>query len=82
MHLIEPDYIVVARQHYFRLSRGNRALKMEKPLLAEVIRTSSYVNKNLSQDFIWSSSDQGALVQKPTEKGERLIIINAITKDS
>jgi hypothetical protein len=41
----------------------------------------SYVNKNHSNDFIWYSDEDGPWVQKPTGKGERLIIINAITKE-
>lgn len=36
-----------------------------------------YVNKNHSNDFIWYSGEDGPWVQKPTGKGERLIIINA-----
>lgn len=39
----------------------------------------SYVNKNHSNDFIWYSDEDGPWVQKPTGKGERLIIINAIS---
>jgi hypothetical protein len=39
----------------------------------------SYVNKNHSNDFIWYSGEDGPWVQKPTGKGERLIIINAIS---
>ena len=47
----------------------------------EVYLDESYVNKNHSNDFVWFFGDDGPLVQKPTGKGERLIIINAITKD-
>ena len=32
-------------------------------------------------DFIWYSDVDGPWVQKPSGKGERLIIVNAITKD-
>ncbi len=41
----------------------------------------SYVNKNHSNDFVWYFDDDGPWIQKPTGKGDRLIIINAITKD-
>ena len=41
----------------------------------------SYVNKNHSNDFIWYSGEDGPWVQKPTGKGERLIIMNAITRE-
>lgn len=37
------------------------------------------MNKNHSNDFIWYSGEDGPWVQKPTGKGERLIIINAIS---
>jgi len=59
----------------------NRNLKSDgscqKP---EIYLPESYVNKNHSNDFIWYSGEDGAWVQKPTGKGERLIIINAISK--
>jgi hypothetical protein len=41
----------------------------------------SYVNKNHSNDFVWYFDDDGPWIQKPTGKGDRLIIINAITKN-
>jgi transposase len=47
----------------------------------EVYLDESYVNKNHSKDFVWYSSEDGPWIQKPTGKGERLIIMNAITKD-
>ena len=46
----------------------------------EVYLDESYVNKNHSNDFCWYYGEDGPWVQKPTGKGERLIIINAITK--
>ena len=52
-----------------------------KTLRPEVYLDESYVNKNHSNDFIWYLEEDGPYVQKPTGKGERLIIINAITKD-
>jgi transposase len=80
-HLKEKDYIIVARQHYLRVMRGNRSPIDGKPIYPEVYLDESYVNKNHSNDFIWYSSDDGALIQKPTGKGERLIIMNAITNN-
>lgn len=41
----------------------------------------SYVNKNHSNDFIWYTSEDGPWIQKPTGKGDRLIILNAITQE-
>lgn len=79
-HLKEKDYIVVARQHYLRKMRHNRILG--KGLIRpEVYLDESYVNKNHSNDFVWYSNEDGPWIQKPTGKGERLIIMNAITRD-
>jgi len=78
-HLKEKDYIVVARQNYLRRMRANR--HQGNPLRPEVYLDESYVNKNHSNDFTWYSGEEGSWIQKPTGKGERLIIMNAITKD-
>ena len=81
-HLKEKDHIVAARQRYLRKMRTNRiSTKSSETTRPEVYLDESYVNKNHSNDFIWYSGDEGAFVQKPTGKGERLIIMNAITKD-
>ena len=77
--LKEKDHVVVARQRYLRRKRANR--KKGDTIRPEVYLDESYVNKNHSNDFVWFFGDDGPLVQKPTGKGERLIIINAITKD-
>jgi len=76
----EKDHVVVARQRYLRRKIANRKGKgmMVRP---EVYLDESYVNKNHSKDFVWYYDDDGPWIQKPTGKGERLIIINAITKD-
>jgi transposase len=81
-HLKEKDHIVVARQRYLRAIRSNR-LEPEKNSTTrpEVYLDESYVNRNHSNDFIWYSGEDGPWVQKPTGKGERLIIMNAITKN-
>ena len=80
-HLKEKDHVIAARQRYLRKKRENRsperAIDSTRP---EVYLDESYVNKNHSNDFIWYSDEDGPWVQKPTGKGERLIIINAITK--
>jgi len=78
-HLKEKDYVIVARRKYLREKRLNR--KGDAIVRPEVYLDESYVNKNHSNDFIWYSDEDGPWVQKPTGKGERLIIINAITKD-
>lgn len=78
-HLKEKDHVVAARQRYLREKRANRLGKGCSR--TEVYLDESYVNKNHSNDFIWYWDEDGPWVQKPTGKGERLIIINAITKD-
>ena len=80
-HLKEKDYIVVARQHYLRRMRQNRMAIGNRLIRPEVYLDESYVNKNHSKDFVWYSSEDGPWIQKPTGKGERLIIMNAITQD-
>jgi len=75
----EKDHVVVARQRYLRRKRGNR--KGKGTIRPEVYLDESYVNKNHSKDLVWYYDDDGPWIQKPTGKGERLIIMNAITKD-
>lgn len=77
--LKEKDHVVTARQRYLRRKRANR--KDDGVIRPEVYLDESYVNKNHSNDFVWYFDDDGPWIQKPTGKGERLIIINAITKD-
>ena len=78
-HLKEKDHVIAARHQYLREKRANRnGRDVRRP---EVYLDESYVNKNHSNDFTWYSGEDGPWVQKPTGKGERLIIINAITKN-
>ena len=77
--LKEKDHVIAARRRYLRRKRANR--KNESVIRPEVYLDESYINKNHSNDFVWYFDDDGPLIQKPTGKGERLIIINAITKD-
>ena len=80
-HLKEKDHVIAARQRYLREMRNNRVPgKGIDTIRPEVYLDESYVNKNHSNDFIWYYGEDGPWVQKPTGKGERLIIINAITK--
>ena len=76
-HLKEKDHVITARRRYLREMRLNR--KGNQTIHPEVYLDESYVNKNHSNDFTWYLDDDGPLIQKPTGKGERLIIINAIT---
>ena len=75
----EKDHVVAARQRYLRRKKANR--KGEDSVRPEVYPDESYVNKNHSNDFVWYYDDDGPWIQKPAGKGERLIIMNAITKE-
>ena len=76
-HLKEKDYVIVARQRYLRKMRANRN-KDGSTIRDEIYLDESYVNKNHSNDYIWYSGEDGPWVQKPTGKGDRLIIMNAM----
>ena len=81
-YLKEKDYVIAARRRYLRQIRNNRINNShENSYKCEVYLDESYVNKNHSNDFVWYFSDDGPLIYKPTGNGERLIIMNAITKD-
>ena len=77
-HLKEKDHVVAARQRYLRAKRANR--RGPEVIRPEVYLDESYVNKNHSNDFIWYCDEDGPWVQKPSGKGERLIIVHAMTK--
>ncbi len=79
-HLKEKDEIIALRQQYLRRMRLNRD-NQGAPIKSEIYLDESYVNKNHSNDFIWYFGEDGPWVQKPTGKGERLIIINAISSN-
>ena len=77
-HLKEKDPVVAARQRYLRETRANR--KGDDVMRPEVSVDESYVNKNHSHDCMWYADEDGPWGQKPTGKGERLIMIHAMTK--
>jgi transposase len=78
--LKERDYVVLARRRYLRRKIANRnfdgSLKQ-----AEVYLDETYINKNHSNQFTWYLDEDGPWVNKPSGKGPRLIIVQAITKD-
>ena len=78
--LKESERVVIMRRQYLRAKRANRDIndRVKRP---EVYLDESYINKNHSRDNIWYSEEDGIIIGKPTGKGERLIIIDAITKD-
>ena len=76
----ESERIIIQRRQYLRLKRANRSEDggTERP---EVYLDESYVNKNHSNDNTWYYEEDGIVIGKPTGKGERLIIVDAMTKD-
>ena len=78
--LKESDRIVIMRRQYLRSKRSNRDDK-GWPTQSEVYLDESYINKNHSNDNTWYFEEDGLIIGKPTGKGERLIIVDAITSD-
>lgn len=78
--LKESERIVILRRQYLRLKRFNRDDNgdINRP---EVYLDESYINKNHSNDNTWFFEEDDIIIGKPTGKGDRLIIVNAITKD-
>lgn len=78
--LKESERVVIMRRQYLRLKRSNREDKgqTDRP---EVYLDESYINKNHSNDNTWYFEEDGIIIGKPTGKGDRLIIVDAITKD-
>jgi len=78
--LKERDYVILARRRYLRQKRLNR-----KPdgtfIRPEVYLDETFINKNHSNQFTWYFDEDGPEVNKPSGKGERLIVVNAITID-
>jgi len=78
--LKERDYVILARRRYLRQKRLNR-----KPdgtfIRPEVYLDETFINKNHSNQFTWYLDEDGPEVNKPSGKGERLIVVNAITTD-
>lgn len=72
------DHVVASRQRYLRQKHANR--KGCDVIRPEVYLDETYVSKNHSNDFVWYFDDDDPWIQKQTGKGERLIIINAITQ--
>ena len=78
--LKESERIVILRRQYLRQKLANRDEKGQT-IRPEVYLDESYINKNYSNDKTWYFEQDGIILGKPTGKGDRLIILNAITKD-
>jgi transposase len=77
-HLKEKDQVVAARQRSLRQKRANR--QGDAVIRPEVYLDESYVKKKHRNDVIWYCDEDGPWVQKPTGKGDRLIMLHAMTK--
>ncbi len=78
--LKESERIIILRRQYLRQKLANRDEKGQI-IRPEVYLDESYINKNHSNDNTWYFEEDGIIIGKPTGKGDRLIIVNAITKD-
>lgn len=78
--LKERDYVILARRRYLRQKRLNR--KSDGSVVrSEVYLDETFINRNHSNQFTWYFDEDGPDVNKPAGKGERLIVVNAITRD-
>lgn len=78
--LKESDYVILNRRRYLRQKRLNRNPDGSFKRV-EVYLDETYVNKNHSNHFTWYLDEDGPNVNKPSGKGQRLIIVNAITSN-
>lgn len=76
--LKERDYVILARRRYLRQKRLNRNSD-GTPIRSEVYLDETFINKNHSNQFTWYFDEDGPEVNKPSGKGERLIVVNAVT---
>jgi hypothetical protein len=78
--LKERDYVILARRRYIRQKRLNR--KPDGSLLrSEVYLDETFINRNHSNQFTWYFNEDGPEVNKPAGKGQRLIVVDAITRE-
>jgi len=78
--LKESERVVMKRREYLRIKRANRDENGDT-IRPEVYLDESYINKNHSNDNTWYFKEDGIIIGKPTGKGDRLIIVDAITKN-
>jgi transposase len=78
--LKERDDVLIARRRYLRAKLANRKPQggTRRP---EVYVDETYVNVNHSTKRTWYYAEEGPWVQKPSGKGPRLIIVDAITAE-
>jgi transposase len=78
--LKESERIIIQRRQYLRSKIANRAPN-GGTIRPEIYLDESYINKNHSRDSTWHLENDGSIIGKPAGKGDRLIIVNAISVD-
>ena len=78
--LKESTRIIIRRRQYLRAKLANRRAD-GTVIRPEIYLDESYINKNHSKDSSWFLEEDNSILSKPTGKGERLVIVNAISKD-
>jgi transposase len=78
--LKESDRIIVLRRQYLRQNRANRD-EHGQPIRSESYLDESDINKNHANENTWYCEDDGLLLGKPTGKGERIILVDAISHE-
>lgn len=78
--LKESERILIQRRQYLRQKLANRK-ENGRTVRPEVYLDESYINKNHSRDDTWYFKEDGSIIGKPTGKGDRLIIVNAICSE-
>jgi transposase len=66
-HLFDTDETIALRQKYLRRIKANRNSD-NSPIRPEIILTESYVNKNHSNDFIWTRRRRWSMDTKTNRK--------------
>ncbi|MCP4109839.1 MAG: hypothetical protein GY749_30695 [Desulfobacteraceae bacterium] len=79
--LKERDYVIIARREYLRKKMADRNKKTGGTIRPEVYLNESYINVNHSAEKTWYFIEDGPWVNKPSGKGRRLIMANAVTED-
>ncbi len=79
--LKESERVIIQRRRYLREKLANRKSD-GTTIRPEIYMDESYINKNHSKDDTWYFSEDNAVLGKPTGKGDRLIIVNAISQNS
>jgi transposase len=79
--LKESERIILKRRQYLREKIANRNAD-GSTVRPEIYLDESYVNKNHSRDDTWYFGDDGDILGKPTGKGDRFIILNAINQNN